>query len=75
MVEKSLQKETEELLRSRLDRGIRVSAIVALSGHRLAYEWVRKFSRGEIDDPSVNRVEFLNRLLKHLEAMPTDLSK
>lgn len=59
-----LLERTRNLL-NRFDRKEKVLRDIAdASGGKVPYEWLRKFARGDIPDPSVNKVQDLHDHLK-----------
>lgn len=55
----TLLAKTKDLLRSaREERSLR--QIAAESGGRIEYDWLKRFAAGDIDDPSVNRIQELH---------------
>lgn len=60
----SLLERTQELLTKHLNAGMTLREISDLAGEELQFEWLRKFKRGKIPDPSVNRIQLLHDTLK-----------
>lgn len=60
----SLLEQTESMLNNLLASGTSLRQIARDCGEDVDYEWLKKFSAGKIDDPSVNRIQSLHdRLL------------
>lgn len=62
----SLMERTRRLLREAQDDGRSLGTICAemqANGSGISFYWLRKFSSGDVEDPSVNRVE---ELFRHL---------
>lgn len=70
MAETTLLDKTRAMLAQALADGLRVKDLHRLSRGNLEYEWIRKFHRGEIPDPGVQRLQMLHDLLAHLANLP-----
>lgn len=70
MPEPTILDTTRGLLAQALKDGLRVKDISRMSRGHLEYEWIRKFARGEITDPGVQRLQMLHDLLVHLSKLP-----
>jgi hypothetical protein len=64
----SLLGSTKELLQRHLDAGKSLRQIARECGEDVEYDWLKRFRTGEINDPSVNRVQVLHDCLKTLES-------
>lgn len=62
----SLLQNTQKLLSRAKAAKLKPRDIVAASGGSVDLEWLYKFWRGKIDDPSVNRVQTLHDCLKKI---------
>lgn len=62
----SLLDATRELLQVATSREISLAAIARGAGPPVEYDWLKRFAAGEIDDPSVNRIQHLH---DHLVAL------
>lgn len=63
----TLLEQTKVLLQVRLDDGFKLAEIAESSDDTVEREWLYKFARGHIDDPSINRIQ---KLHDHLRALP-----
>jgi hypothetical protein len=64
----SLLEQTEALLQRQLAAGFSLRQIARDCGDDVDYEWLKKFSAGKIDDPSVNRIQTLHDRLKTISS-------
>jgi hypothetical protein len=62
-MDETLMERTRRLLRESNRSLPEVYADLNNRGSTITYFWLRKFSSGEVRDPSVNRVEELHRYL------------
>lgn len=67
MAAMSLLAQTESMLEEFLS-AMSLREIARQCGEDVDYEWLKKFSAGKIDDPSVNRIQALHDGLKTLKA-------
>lgn len=61
-----LLEDTQQLLKATLKRS-NLTAIHEASEGTVAYEWLKKFSAGEVAHPSIVRVQALHDCLKKLK--------
>lgn len=71
MAPMSLLQQTETMLDRLLKSGISLRQIARDCGDDVDYEWLKKFSAGKIDDPSVNRIQTLHDRLRSLKPAAT----
>ena len=69
-MERSLMEETRHLLRTCGRSLPDVHAELKNAGSSIGFYWLRKFSSGDVEDPSVNRVEELYRHLTGQALVP-----
>lgn len=59
----TLLERTRDLLEAaKADRSLR--KIAGESGGRVEYDWLKRFAKGDISDPSVNRIQELHDYLR-----------
>lgn len=63
----TLLEQTKSLLQTRIEGGYKLGHIAELSGGKVEREWLYKFARDQISDPSVNRIQALH---DHLYLLP-----
>ncbi len=63
----TLLEQTNALLQSKVAEGLSLAEIAASSKKRVEREWLYKFAKGGIDDPSINRIQ---KLHDHLRSLP-----
>lgn len=63
----TLLEKTKTMLQALLDADISLRRIARDCGEGVDYEWLKKFSAGKIDDPSVNRIQILHDRLRSIK--------
>lgn len=56
----TLLESTRTLLKCARASGTSLRRIALESGGRIEYDWLKRFAAGDIDDPSVNRIQTLH---------------
>jgi hypothetical protein len=64
MAPMSLLETTQAMLDHLLGSGMSLRQIARDCGDEVDYEWLKKFSAGKIEDPSVNRIQTLHDRLR-----------
>lgn len=62
----TLLERTKSLLAERVSAGFNLRQIADLTGGDVPHEWLKKFNRGEIEKPGVDRIELLYNCLKKI---------
>lgn len=62
----TLLERTKSLLNERIEAGLNLREIADASGGSVPHEWLKKFNRGRIAKPGVDRIESLYNCLKKI---------